>query len=352
MGDGSRPHGLHCNHLVGRRAVLAGGAGLLLGAAAPSIGSKTAAPIDVHHHIAPPFWNAAVADWDRRFQIATEVQHAWTPEKMFANLAMAGGARAVLSISVPAAAPLSGVKAIELARQCNDYSADLVRSAPEQLAFFVTVPMPDVQASIAEIDRAMALPGAAGVTLLTSYDGIYIGDPKFDALMAHLERRKCVTFVHPTTAPCCVGLTPFVFTPLIEFPVDTARAVGTMIWSGTVARCPNVKFIFSHSGGATAMLTERIHAAGAHRPDAETLAPGGFEAMLRRLYVDTAQASHPAAIAAARLSFGDDHLLFGSDTPWADVEKSLANIDKLNLDPEMRARIRHANAQRLLNRFT
>lgn len=112
--------------------------------------------------------------------------------------------------------------------------------------------MPDVQGSIAEIDRALALPGAAGVVLLTSYDGQYLGDPKFDALMDHLERRKCVTFAHPTTAPCCIGLTPFVFTPLI---------------------------------------------------------------------------------------------------PWAPVDNSLANLDRLNLDPALLQQIRHGNAQRLLGRF-
>src|ERR1044072_8608447 len=148
-----------CCHAIGRRTFLAGGAGLLLAAASPSIGRKAPAAIDVHHHIAPPFWNDAVADWDRRFQIVTEAQHAWTPEKMFESLDAAGGARGGLSISVPAGAPGGGTKAIELARQCNDYAADLVRSRPQQLAFFVTVPMPDVEASIAEVDRALNLPG-------------------------------------------------------------------------------------------------------------------------------------------------------------------------------------------------
>lgn len=336
---------------MNRRAVLAGSGCLLLTAAAPGVQEVTPPPIDVHHHFVPPFYKPTVEEWYRRTEAAVAPVNAWTAEAMLAGLDQAGGARAILSVSAPVTTLSSGAEAMAMARRCNDYAAELVRSRPRQLAFFVTVAMPDVPASIAEIDRAMALPGAAGVALLTSYHGKYLGDPAFDPLIEHLHRRGLVAFVHPTTGPCCLGLTPAVPTPLIEFPVDTGRAVANLLWSGSLARYSGARFIFSHGGGVTAMLTERLQLAGFSKPDADRLAPGGVDAMLRRIYVDTASASHPAAIAAARAQFGDDHILFGSDAPWGAVERSLASLDRLKLDPALLARIRHGNARTLVKVF-
>lgn len=335
-----------------RRGFLTGGCGCLAAAAMSGAARAAAAvaPIDVHHHFAPPFYKPAAEAWYRGTQSAAAPFAAWTPEASLAGLDAAGGVRAVLSLSAPATTLSEGAEAVALARHCNDYAAEMVSSRPRQLAFFVTVPMPDVAASIAEIERAMTLPGAAGVCLLTSYGGKYLGDAAFDPLMEHLHRRKLTTFVHPTVGPCCIGLTPSVPTPLIEFPVDTGRAVGNLVWSGALARYPGIRFVFSHGGGITAMLTDRLQLAGG-RPNAEALAPGGADAMLRRIYVDTASATHPAAIAAARAQFGDDHVLFGTDYPWGDASRSLALLDRLKLEPPVLDGIRQANARRLLTVF-
>jgi predicted TIM-barrel fold metal-dependent hydrolase len=335
-----------------RRAILSGGAGLLLASAAPGISQAATAPIDIHHHFAPPFYKDKVAQWYRDTGASADAFLAWTPEAMLDGLDRAGGVRAALSISAPATALSStAAEALDLARRCNDYAAELVAKRPNQLAFFVTVPMPHVKESIAEIDRAMALRGAIGVALLTSYDTKYLGHPDFDPLMQHMHERGLPVFVHPTIGPCCVGLTDSAAGVLIEFPVDTGRAIGNLVWSGALARYPGVKFVFSHGGGVTAMLTERLQMAGFAKPNAETLAPGGVDAMLRRIYVDTASATHPAAIAAARVQFGDDHVLFGTDAPWGAPARALASLDRLNLEPAFLDKVRQGNARKLISVF-
>jgi 6-methylsalicylate decarboxylase len=123
------------------------------------------------------------------------------------------------------------------------------------------------------------------------------------------------------------------------------------VWSGALARYPGVKFVFSHGGGVTAMLTERLQMAAFGMPNAKELAPGGVDAMLRRIWVDTASATHPAAIAAARLQFGDDRVLFGTDAPWGTPERALASLDRLKLEPAVLDQIRHGNARKLIKVF-
>lgn len=341
----------HC--ACNRRGLLLAGAGLMAGCASASHDAVNAErPIDVHHHFIPPFYQSSELEaWFRRGEASVREVTAWTEASMFAGLARAGGSRALLSLAGPGTALTNGADALSLARRCNDYASELVSGRRDQLGFFVTLPLPDIEASIAETERALSLPGAAGVALLTNYDGKYLGDPAFDRLLQNLHDRHALAFVHPTTAPCCVGLTPSVPAPLIEFPVDTGRAVGNLLWSGSFARYANLRFIFSHGGGITAMVAQRLQLVGLGRPDAESVAPGGVEAMLKRIYVDTASASHPAGIAAARAQFGDDRILFGSDAPWGDTHRSLASLAQLNLpDPVMRA-IRYGNARQLVRVF-
>jgi 6-methylsalicylate decarboxylase len=335
-----------------RRAILTGAAGLLLASGLPGRSHAATPAIDIHHHFAPPFYQEKAARWYGETGASADAFLAWTPEQMFDGLDRGGGVRAVLSVSAPGTAHLPTVaEAVDMARRCNDYAAELVAKRPNQLAFFVTVPMPHVKESIAEIDRAMALRGAVGVGLLTSYDTRYLGHPAFDPLMQHMHDRELPVFVHPTIGPCCVGLTNAASGVLIEFPVDTGRAIGNLVWSGALARYPGVKFVFSHGGGVTAMLTERLQMAAFGMPNAKELAPGGVDAMLRRIWVDTASATHPAAIAAARLQFGDDRVLFGTDAPWGTPERALASLDRLKLEPAVLDQIRHGNARKLIKVF-
>ena len=338
---------------LSRRTVLGGGIAMLVAGTTPAIGALATrrAPIDVHHHFLPPFYKPLVEGWYRSVRAAVAPAMAWTPEDMIANLDAAGGVRALLSISAPATTVVDGPQSLELARRCNDYAAELASRRPRQLGFFVTLPMPDVTASIAEIERSLPLRGAVGVGLLTSYGGRYLGDPAFEPLMAYLEQRRLIAFVHPTTGPCCAGLPTFIGAPLIEFPNDTARAIGNLLWSGSLARYPGSRWVFSHGGGATAMLTERLQLQGAAYADAESRVPGGVDARLRRLYVDTASVTRTAAIAAVRAQFGDDHVMFGTDSPWGAVAQSLGHLERLGLAPQARESILCDNAQGLFGSF-
>ena len=68
--------------------------------------------------------------------------------------------------------------------------------------------------------------------------------PVFD----ELDRRGAVVYFHPTNAPCSQCL-PEIPAATLDFPFDTTRAIVSLLFSGTFARCRNIRFIFSHAGG-------------------------------------------------------------------------------------------------------
>src|SRR5262249_33152005 len=99
-----------------------------------------------------------------------------------------------------------------------------------------------------------------GIGLLTSYAGKPLGDPSFAPVFDEINRRKVALFVHPTMS-CCGMNIPGVNAPAIDFPTDTTRTLASLAYGGTFARCPDIKFIFSHGGGTMPMIVQRVAAA-------------------------------------------------------------------------------------------
>lgn len=111
--------------------------------------------IDVHHHIIPPFYLSEYRD-----QIAsgrggqlTPAWTTWSPETTLAAMDAAGVATAVLSLSTPGVWFGDASKARDITRRVNDYTAGLVANHKGRFGQFATIPLPDPDGSLVEIDR-------------------------------------------------------------------------------------------------------------------------------------------------------------------------------------------------------
>ncbi len=256
--------------------------------------------------------------------------------------------RAVLSISSPGVYFGNDAQARDVARECNDYAVVLGKEHPGRFAFFAALPMPEIDGAIREAERALAFDGARGVGLLSNYGGRYLGEPQFRPLFEWLNHRGAVVYVHPTDAPCCAGLVPQLATPLIEFPVDTARTIASLLWSGTLSAFPNIRFVFSHGGGALPMVAERVVAMGFVDRSLLAKVPEGATVALSRLYVDTASVTGAPAIAALTAWLPAGHILYGTDFPWGTLASSRAALGRLGLPTERLVAIESGNASALL----
>lgn len=302
------------------------------------------ARIDTHQHIVPPFydeWLAANGVTAGGLPIPK-----WSAEGALDLMESAQIAKAILSVSTPGVHLGDDHQARDMARQVNEFSADVVRKHPGRFGFFATLTLPDVETAISEAKYALDVLNADGVVLLTNVRGTYLGTPTWDALMAELNQRKAVVFVHPSDLPGPVveGIPPFA----ADFLLDTTRAAINYAKSGSLERYPDLKIILSHGGGFVPYAAERI--ARICTPD------GSNEAGIKRLqkfYFDTALSSSNFALPSL-LAFADPtHITFGSDWPYAPKARSLYFSDLLDryaLSNELRHAINRGNAQQLFSK--
>ncbi len=335
-----------------------GFASLSAAAAAARCGCAIAAPdskfIDVHHHALPPFYfEAAAAPLQAQTQgHAPPDVMTWTPDRSLAAMDSQGIASAILSISTPGVWFGDNTAARGLAHRCNDYMAGLARAHPRRFGVFAAVPLPDVDGTLAEIAYALDDLKTDGIGLMTSYDDRWLGHPSFVPVLEELNRRRAVVYVHPTAAGCCRNIQPGIVAPMVEFVFDTTRTIVSLLYSGALTRFPNIKFIFSHSGGTIPMLSGRIDDVGMQtRPDFNTLMPGGVQALVSRLYFDVANSMYPGSYAALRATMPLSQIFFGTDYPFQSIDGTAPGVDKLVTSPAEHVAIARGNAARLFPRF-
>ncbi|HTT27025.1 MAG TPA: amidohydrolase family protein [Solirubrobacteraceae bacterium] len=292
--------------------------------------------VDVHHHILPPRFVAEQRDEILYFARDPAVLD-WTRERALEQLDRFGIDTAYVSLGVP------GAGEPPLARACNEYSADLKRDYPGRFGVFASLPLPDVDASLSEVEYAFDQLGADGIGLLSNYSGRHLGDPLFAPLLEELDRRRAVVHVHPIAPPSCRGALPGYPDPFLEFPFDTTRTVTSLLYAGAFTRWPRILFIFSHGGGAVPMLSQRIVAL-AHMTGSVDDPLG----QLSRLRTDAVTTASRPAFAAATELFGHDHILFGSDYPYVPIAATAHGLRSLGLSADTLEAIGGGNAAALL----
>jgi predicted TIM-barrel fold metal-dependent hydrolase len=305
--------------------------------------------IDVHHHILPPEYVSIVGDARIGPLILAGKTPTWSAQMSIDAMERNGIATAITSISAPGLWFGDVQSTRNLCRHCNEFAATIRRDHPGRFGMFASLPLPDVDASLAEIDYALDTLGAEGIGLLTSYGDKYPGDAAFKPVFDELNRRKAVVYFHPTQAACS-QCQPEIPAATLDFPFDTTRAVVSLLFGGTFARCPNIRFIFSHAGGTVPFLAERI-ARLQNRPEFKPQVPNGVVAELKRLYYDTALSANEITFAALLKLVAREHVLFGSDYPFAPeatMTATVKGLQEMGLDAKVLRGIERDNALALL----
>ncbi len=239
--------------------------------------------------------------------------------------------------------------AIEAARVINDLYADLVQRYSTRFAAFAAIPLPHIDAALAEVERTLDQLHMVGVTVATSVLGRSLADPEFEPLYAELDRRGAVLYIHPAGVSAYSPLiADYGLTWPIGAPIEDTISATQLIFKSIPVRYPRIRIINSHLGGALPMLLQRLDNQYRWAAPEITEPPS---AQARRMWYDTVGHFHVPALRCACESFGADRFVLGTDFPYLSGEgyrRSVSYIQDVGLSTTDAHRILDTNAASLL----
>ena len=306
--------------------------------------------IDVHQHVVPPFWAHALPTHGG--DPSGTVIPQWSPDSAIDFMDSQQVATGILSLTAPSVIGWDKSERRRMARRVNEYTADLVTKRPDRFGNFATLPLPDAEGALWELEHALDTLRADGVILLANYAGKYLGEAAFEPIWSELHRRHAVVFVHPGQPP--LPTAAGVPGPLVDYPFDTTRAAVQLVLNGIVDRYPGARIILAHAGGFLPYASHRFaELARVFRRAAAK--PADILATFQRFYFDTALSSGPAALPSLKASAGSGHMVFGSDFPYAPAGIGASFTAKLDagngLTADEHRAINHGNACTLFPRL-
>ncbi|WP_187278579.1 amidohydrolase family protein [Methylobacterium sp. WL64] len=219
--------------------------------------SNAARYIDVHAHVFPDFYEAALKRAGIN-DVDGWTYPKWSPEAMFKAMDDHKIEAQLLSVSSPGISFAEGDDAKQLARRLNEYMAGLVKEHSPRLGSMAILPLPDVEASLAEIEYAFDTLDMDGVGIISNYNGVYLADAKIAPVLEELNRRKAVAFVHPTIPPGWRSFAVDIPAPVMEYIFDSTRMAQQLVSSGAKAKFPDIAIIVCHGGGTLPISHQRL----------------------------------------------------------------------------------------------
>jgi predicted TIM-barrel fold metal-dependent hydrolase len=324
--------------------------------------------LDLHHHFGSPRWIKRTAEVRRQ---GWEAFQGYSPAKVIEAMDMAGIATSFVSCTEPGIwfgddFRIERHAAIELARDMNEYGARMMSEYKGRFGLFAVLPLPDIDASLKEIEYAFDTLRADGVGLLTSYGDMWLGDDRLRPVFDELNRRNAVVYTHPTDATCCHALLPGTSPGTLEWFTDTTRTILSLIQeppgarsagapaASVATRYANVKFIWSHGGGTLVGTAARVVGGITAENLARTPPPNSRLHHVRRFYYDTAGAANPLVMQALkRVLGGTSQIVFGTDYPYggAQMVDDVEALATVGFTPEELRGIDRTNALRILPKY-
>lgn len=303
--------------------------------------------IDVHSHLFPPGLMAAIAKAGGRLpQLEAAPQQSMSlgerHELMLENQVDLG----LLSVGVLQPYHHDVGTAADLAREANDTYLQTSADSGGWLATWAALPLPHVDAALAELDRVAGDPGCVGVTLGTSVLDLDLDDKALEPVYQALDDRGSTVFVHPSMAFAGFGANDLGMQRSIGGMIEDTVAGIRLLLSGVVVRYPKINFIVPHLGGTLPFIYGRVrrHIAAAEKKWADEGLVSADDAFtgLSRLWWDTAT-RHVPALTCAVETLGADRLVFGTDYPYtktrAEFASRLAHIRDLPIGSARQAAI-------------
>ena len=248
----------------------------------------------------------------------------------------------VITLTTPGTHVETPANAARLASLVNDAFANVMQTKRGRFIPLAALPLNDPVASVREMERACRKLRFPGALLFSNVNGMGLNDPQFLPLYELANDLDAVFFIHPTHPLGVEAMTDFWLMPLVGFLMDTTLAAAKLVFSGSPARYPRIKWVLGHLGGAIPYLAERLDRGYEAFTECRANIQEPPSTYLKKFYYDTVNFD-PKAIDLAIAFAGIDHIVAGSDYPH-----QIGSIPKMIKTIGDRADIFAANAARIL----
>jgi 2,3-dihydroxybenzoate decarboxylase len=246
------------------------------------------------------------------------------------------------------------VTAVEVAKRTNDYAAELISKYPGRFAGFAALPLQDPEAAVKELERCVKELHFKGAMIQGHSNFEYLDAKKFDIFWSALEELDVPVSLHvfnpwPDQIRIYEGL-PELLGPTWNWGVEGATHALRIIFSGVFERHPKAKLLLGHLGESLPYLLGRLDEGslmtGTAKRGRISKPPSYY--FENNIYVSTSGQYRPETLLCAIAAIGIDKILFATDYPYFDMEKSVACVEATPLSREQREAIYFKNAHDLL----
>lgn len=239
---------------------------------------------------------------------------------------------------------------VAFARLQNDGLLAVADARPERFSVFATLPLQDIDAAVAEIERVAAHPLVRGVEIGSNVNGTNLDDPAFEPLWEGLEARDLPVWVHPDQRSIAGAdrISSYYLQNFIGIPLESTIAIASLIFGGVLERHPGLRFGFVHGGGFAPYQVGRFDHGWAVRPEPKVRIDRPPSTYFGELYFDSLTHDRISLELLGR-RVGWDHVMLGSDFPFDMAsDDPVGAVEALGLPPEHQKAVLETNAETFL----
>lgn len=252
---------------------------------------------------------------------------------------------AVLGANIPGVDWFPAEDAPAIAHDVNDELVELHRANPERLSVLAVLPLQAPEAAASELERAVSK-GAVGAMIFSNAAGMPLDDPRFGVVFDAAASLDVPLYIHPTYPLVAKTLDAYALIPTLGFLVDTTTAVMRLVLGGLYERHPEFKLVLAHSASLVPQLVGRIDYEAARAPGGTGELSVAPSEALAHIYTDSV-CVWPPALRSTLDFLGPERIMFGSDYPFWDPQRSLDTLAGAGFPDTVVDAVRSGNAQRL-----
>lgn len=270
----------------------------------------------------------------------------YSVERKLAAMDAAGVAVSVVSTNIPTPDLLGPEWAAQGATIVNDALAETCQRYPDRFVALASLPLPDVDAAIAELDRCLDAFDFRGVFMPSHVNGMALDDAALERFYSHVARLEVPLVLHPSVPTWGAAIRDHSMIPMIGFMVDTSMAMLRLILGGVLERHPTLQVVHPHVGGVLPYLMGRVEEQTEVKRRGREHITQPPRSYYRQVYLDLVSPDAHALDFAMAVA-GPERLLFGSDHPWVGIDTMLGYVRSCDWPDDALQRALAGNAAQL-----